>query len=48
MTTKWLGTLIRISAEELRLAGNATSVAHVGGGYVAGFGISHSLHCLVC
>lgn len=41
------GTLIRYSHDELRLAGNASSVAHRQGGYVGGLGISHSLHCLV-
>lgn len=42
-----IGTLIKYSAEELKKAGNATSVAHKDGGYVGGLGISHSLHCLV-
>ncbi len=41
------GTLIRYTREELLQAGNATSVKHKNGGYVGGFGISHSLHCLV-
>ncbi|KAJ2981941.1 hypothetical protein NUW58_g6557 [Xylaria curta] len=40
------GTLIRFSEEELKLAGNAKSIAHKDGGYVGGLAISHSLHCL--
>jgi len=41
------GTMIRFTAEELKLANNASSVAYMDGGYVGGLGISHSLHCLV-
>jgi len=41
------GTLIRYSEEELKLAGNVTSVKHKDGGYLGGLGVSHSLHCLV-
>jgi len=40
------GTLIRYSEEELKLAGNVTSVKHKDGGYLGGLGVSHSLHCL--
>ena len=39
--------MIRFSAEELKLAGNATSIANKDGSYAGGLGISHSLHCLV-
>jgi hypothetical protein len=41
------GTMIRLTKEELLLANNATSLSHKDGGYVGGFGVSHSLHCLV-
>lgn len=41
------GTAIRFSEEELILANNATSIRLQDGGYVAGLGISHSLHCVV-
>lgn len=41
------GSLIRHNAEELYLAGNATSVAHKDGGFVGGLGISHALHNLI-
>ena len=41
------GTAIRFSEEELRLANNASSIRLQDGGYVAGLGISHSLHCVV-
>lgn len=40
-------TAIRFSEEELILANNATSIRLQDGGYVAGLGISHSLHCVV-
>ncbi|KAI7784466.1 uncharacterized protein LA080_009965 [Diaporthe eres] len=40
------GTAIRFSEEELALANNATSIRLQDGGYVAGLGISHSLHCV--
>ncbi|KAI1437623.1 hypothetical protein GGR50DRAFT_50158 [Xylaria sp. CBS 124048] len=39
-------TAIRLSAEELQLANNATSIEHQDGGYVAGLGVSHALHCV--
>ena len=39
--------MIRVSGEELQKADNATSVVLNEGGYAAGLGISHNLHCLV-
>ena len=39
--------MIHISDRELQQVGNVTSAAYKGGGYVAGLGISHNLHCLV-
>lgn len=41
------GTSIKLSEDELLLAGNATSIGHKDGGYIGGLGISHSLHCVV-
>ena len=41
------GTMIRFSAEELKLAGNSTSVRHKDWGYVGTLGVAHYLHCLV-
>lgn len=40
------GTLIRISDEELRLAGS-DSIPLKDGGYAAGLGVGHNLHCVV-
>lgn len=40
------GTAIRFSEQELIMANNATSIRLQDGGYVAGLGISHSLHCV--
>jgi hypothetical protein len=39
------GTLMRFSAGEMAQA-NATSLSHKDGGYVAGLGVSHNLHCI--
>lgn len=43
----YAGTFIRITGDELHQADNTTSVRHKKGGYVAGLGVSHALHCLV-
>ncbi|KAL2185711.1 hypothetical protein L209DRAFT_756950 [Thermothelomyces heterothallicus CBS 203.75] len=40
------GTLIRISGEELKLAG-ADSIPLKSGGYAGGLGVGHNLHCVV-
>jgi hypothetical protein len=45
--TSDLGTLIRISEEELRLTGSE-SIPLKSGGYAAGLGVGHNLHCVVC
>lgn len=39
--------MIRVSEDELEIVGNVSSAAYKDGGYVAGLGISHNLHCLV-
>lgn len=41
-----LGTLIRISDDELKLL-NTESIPFEGGGYAAGLGVAHNLHCIV-
>ena len=41
-----IGTLIRISEEELRLTGS-DSIPLESGGYAAGLGVGHNLHCVV-
>ena len=41
------GTLIRISEDELGQTGAKYSIPVRGGGYAAGLGVSHNLHCLV-
>ncbi|KAF3026648.1 hypothetical protein E8E14_014516 [Neopestalotiopsis sp. 37M] len=40
-----LGTLLRISDEELKLYGN-DSIPLKDGGYAAGLGVAHNLHCV--
>ena len=40
------GTLIHVSGEELQMQGS-TSLALKDGGYAAGLGVSHNLHCIV-
>ncbi|KAI1387154.1 uncharacterized protein F4822DRAFT_443966 [Hypoxylon trugodes] len=39
------GTLIRISDDELKLL-NSDSIPLMGGGYAAGLGVGHNLHCV--
>ncbi|KAI2605279.1 uncharacterized protein GGS25DRAFT_504504 [Hypoxylon fragiforme] len=39
------GTLIRISDDELKLL-NTESIPFEGGGYAAGLGVAHNLHCI--
>lgn len=46
LTTSIQGTLLRISEEELKLYGSK-SIALKGGGYAAGLGVAHNLHCIV-
>lgn len=42
-----LGTLIRVSQDELVKHGS-DSIPLKDGGYAAGLGVAHSLHCVVC
>ncbi|KAI1449963.1 hypothetical protein F5Y02DRAFT_427844 [Annulohypoxylon stygium] len=43
--TRFTGTLIRISEDELKLL-NADSIPLKDGGYAAGLGVAHNLHCV--